>query len=469
MKRIKLTFCLIMAVVLLNACTKEYSLETGGLTAPTGTWQFNDSLALFAGNMDSAYIDFSSANNTKELQLIGTSLDGSQNFHMHLFADAFKTGTYKASLFQSSFEYTTTAKTLYQADQFVGEFTVTITSYGSNLVAGTFSGSVIDSANKIKQITLGKFTSTFSPNGNTGNVSAGVLGDSSGNCKPVTLAGTYTQGIALTAANTAQVQVTVASVGTYSIATNTINGVNFSKTGTFTSTGVQTISLTGSGTPLNAGLQNFSVTFGTSACSFGITFLAGVIPSGDYFPLTLNSNWTYDLQGGTAADAVHSAVISYAPTFGGNSYTTIAAYDVPPAQAFDSAYYRKPGGDYYQYALFSNSIPFDQAVAGEFIFLKDNVPSGTSWSSPDISGTVNGVPITATIQMTITAKSVPVTIGTFTFPDVIKVKYEYFIKGNPVVLQTAERWFAKNDGEVYNSISDGTRTSAYNISAFTIL
>ena len=55
--------------------------------------------------------------------------------------------------------------------------------------------------------------------------------------------------------------------------------------------------------------------------------------------------------------------------------------------------------------------------------------TGTTWISPNINGTIGGVPFTAFIKMTILAKAVPVTIGTFNFPDVIKVKYEYFITG----------------------------------------
>ena len=89
MKRIKVPFYLLLILLLLNACKKEYSVENNSLKVHTGTWQFNDSLTLFSGNMDSAYID--SSTRTKVLYLIGTSLNGSQNFHMELYADTFKT------------------------------------------------------------------------------------------------------------------------------------------------------------------------------------------------------------------------------------------------------------------------------------------------------------------------------------------------------------------------------------------
>jgi len=463
MKLTKITFYLFLAAVLLNACRKEYSLEGSGLNVPAGTWQFNDSLKLFSGNMDSAFIDYSSNTNTKELNLIGTSLDGSQTFQLHLFADTFKIGTYKASLFQSSFEYTTTAKTIYTADQLVGEFIVNITSLSSNLIAGTFSGTAIDSGNTIKQLTLGKFSSSISQNGSPGvAVSTGVLGDSLGNCTPVTLAGTYIQGVPLSASNTMQIQVTVATAGSYLISSNTVNGVSFSKTGTFTSTGVQTIILNGSGSPLKARTLDFVLTYGNSTCNFSITFL------GDYFPTSSGSNWDYSQVGGTAAGSIHTALINYSPVFGSNTFNTIAAYHVPPGQAYDSLYYYKPGGDYYQYVDYSKYIPFDSSVTGEFIFLKDNVASGTTWSSPNISGTVSGVPVTAFIKMTILAKAVPVTIGIYNFPDVIKVKYEYFITGSAIPVETDERWFAKNAGEIHDNFSNSTSTNTYDISTFII-
>ena len=144
MKLLKITSYFFVVVIFFSACRKEYSLEGGNLKVPSGTWEFSDSLKQFQGDMDTAYIEFPAGTTTKVLHLIGTSLDGSQSFQMNLYADTFKTGTYKASLFQSSFNYTTSAKTLYQADQLVGEFIVTVTSFSDNFISGTFSGTAID-------------------------------------------------------------------------------------------------------------------------------------------------------------------------------------------------------------------------------------------------------------------------------------------------------------------------------------
>ncbi|HEV8081730.1 MAG TPA: hypothetical protein VGP55_00930 [Chitinophagaceae bacterium] len=573
MKTIKIAFYVFLSVMFFNSCQKEYSVETGGVIVPSGNWEFKDASKQFQGNMDTAYID--SSGSTKELHLIGTSITGSQIFHLHLYAGNFTKGTYKASLFQSSFTYTSGSKQLYNANQLIGEFVVNITSYGNNLIAGTFSGFALDSSGAVIQLTQGKFTSALSSSGNSGGggISSGVLGDSSGTCKPVTLSGSYSPGNALNDTNTVQLEVTVAVPGSYTISSNTANGISFAKSGTFTSAGVQTVTLNGNGIPVSNGMQNFTVTYGnsqctftinfgssaiytlggsggnctpftlggiyqqgillnptnsvqlevtvsalgnytistgtvngvsfvnsgtftttglqiitlagggtpvnagpqdfvitggTSTCNFTIPFLPGVAPSGDYFPTTLNSHWTYGRIGGTSSDSVHYMVINYSPMFIGNTYSTITADLVPPTGVPDSSYYRKPGGDYFEYVNYSNYIPFDQPVDGEFIFIKDNVPVGTNWQSPNVSGSISGLPFSGYIEMTLLEKAVPVTIGTFNFPDVIKIKYEFFITGSPVAIETNVRWFARNVGEIHFDYDDGTNPFGYDIGRYQI-
>lgn len=458
MKLLKIVLPVLVTAFFFNACQKEYSVENGGLKLPVGNWEFVKDSAQYTGNMDTAYII--SAGAAKELHLNGTSSDGSQNFQMVLYADSFKVGTYKASLFQSTFDYTTTAKTIYEAGQLVGEFVVNITSINTSLIVGTFSGSAKDSTGKLANLTLGKFKATFASSVNIPS-STGVLGDSSGTCKPVILNGTYTQGITATAANTAQVQVVVAVAGPYSISTNTVNGISFSALGTFTNTGAQNVILNASGTPELSGDQVFILQYGNSQCAFTVNFLPGVAPSGDYFPLTLNTNWTYGLEG-TPGDSIFTKVVSYSPSIAGNTYQTLTQAVDATSTPDDSTYFRKPGGDYYQYLDFSKLFQFDQPVTGEFIFLKDNVALNTTWQTPNITGTVGGVAFSGYIKMTLIAKAVPVTLGNFNFPDVIKMKYELFMTGAPIVLQTQERWFAKNVGEIYTSVSDGTNTNTTN-------
>lgn len=97
---------------------------------------------------------------------------------------------------------------------------------------------------------------------------------STGNCSPMTVHGTYYEGKPLDATNTVDVQVNVTTIGTYNLATTTINGMTFSASGTFTNTGVQTVTLQGTGTPINLGTVVFAPFTGTSGCKMSITTVA---------------------------------------------------------------------------------------------------------------------------------------------------------------------------------------------------
>ncbi len=571
MKHLRIIFSIFAASFILNACQKEFSVENAFKGTTSGTWQFSNSTTKYSGNMDSVYQ--TTAGSTHELFLIGATADGRQNFSLHLFADSFKVGTYKASAFQSSFAYSSSTKNIYLASQLIGEFVVNITSITTNSIAGTFSGAALDSTNNIIELSSGSFTSSFA-SGSINPSSTGVLGDSSGNCKPVIIMGTYAQGIPVTSSNSIQVSVSVTVPGPFTISTNTVNGVSFSGSGTFTvtgpqnvllnasgtpsaagnndftlqygnsqcafslnvlgeavgslgstagactsfilngtyqqgiafnagntvqlqvnvttpgsyqistdsvngvrfsgsgiftTTGLKNVTLTGKGTPINMGLQNFSVTYGTTTCGFPVTFLPAVAASGDYFPLSLNSNWTYNLVGGTAADQITYQVINYSPVFGAETYQTIQQSQTQTSAITDSFYYRKPGGDYYEYIDFSKYFGFDHSVESEYIFLKDNAGVSSTWTSPTISGTIGGVAVSGYAQMTILAQAVAVTsIPGFNFPDVIEVGYQFFITGNPTPVLTAQRWFAKNTGEIYFSTDTGSVNSVYEVSTYQV-
>ncbi len=342
-----LLFLILVCSVLFFSCQKEYSVEEGLLSS--GTWQFNDASKLYTGDIDSAYIE--TTGSTKSLTLTGKSTDGQQDFLLHLYAtDTFTVGTYKASLFQSDFQYFWQAKSIYQADQFIGEFIVTVTAIGNNTITGIFSGISEDSTGALIPITLGKFTSTINLSGNGtgggtgGGTSVGTLGATAGTCAPVTNNGTYTQGILLNTTNTVTVQVNVTTPGTYIISTNTVNGVSFSKSGTFTSTGINSIILVGAGTPLMSGLQTFTVSFGGNTCSFPITFAAGTVPPvvvGDYFPTTAGSFWAY---GNVARkDSFLVTATGRSKVIGGVSYTVFSTDTLPASGSPFESYYRKSG------------------------------------------------------------------------------------------------------------------------------
>lgn len=458
MKMIKTVLFTLCTIAFFVSCKKEFSYEGGTVDVTNGTWQFQNGSTLYIGDIDSAFIQ--NVNGTKILILTGRSLVGQQNFKLTLnTADSFTTSTYLSSLSQSEFDYSTSTKTIFTGDFLGGEFTVNITSLSNNNITGTFSGVAIDSTNSQTQINLGTFSSSIdlSNNGNTsggGNTqSTGTLGANPDTCTPSLVSGIYTTGVSLTALNTVQVEVNVTTPGTFVIATNSVNGINFFKAGSFTTAGVQNVILTGSGTPQIAGLQNFIVTYGNSNCTFQVNFLQGTAPIGDYQPTTLNSNWTY---GSDASDSLMAQVISYAPSIGSNVYTTFVLDNVPPSGSYDTTYFRKAGNDYFNYLDASDIFQFDDPVFGEYVLLNDAVPAGTLIKSPDFNGTISGVPVTGYIQATITEKAVPVTVGTLNFDDVIKVTYEYYytlLPGTPIF--TEERWFARGVGLIYDEF-DGT-------------
>ncbi len=92
-----------------------------------------------------------------------------------------------------------------------------------------------------------------------------------------TLSGNYTAGVPTTSANTVKINVFVTEKGNFTIATSTIDGVTFSYSGTYTTTGAQTVTLVASGTPTNKGLFTFTPKIvgphplGGEGCSFDLT------------------------------------------------------------------------------------------------------------------------------------------------------------------------------------------------------
>jgi hypothetical protein len=110
---------------------------------------------------------------------------------------------------------------------------------------------------------------------NDGTLSAGSLqSDSTGDCLPKTVAGSYVEGTALNGDSSyIEVQVNVTQAGSYTINTETVNGIYFSVSGAFTTTGINTVKMKGNGTPLAAGIYNFIVAYDSTECTIAVTTL----------------------------------------------------------------------------------------------------------------------------------------------------------------------------------------------------
>jgi len=83
--------------------------------------------------------------------------------------------------------------------------------------------------------------------------------------------GTYITGTALTPANTIIVQAKVTATGFYTIKTATVNGIYFSGNGIFSSTGLQPVLLTGTGTPIQAEITTIKVPNSAGDCTIPVT------------------------------------------------------------------------------------------------------------------------------------------------------------------------------------------------------
>jgi hypothetical protein len=110
-------------------------------------------------------------------------------------------------------------------------------------------------------------------NGN--NPSEGSLqDDGTGNCLPEKVNGAFIAGIALVPdSNSIQVTVNVTKTGSYTIYSDTLNGYYFKASGVFTTLGLTQVTLRGVGNPLSGGVNNFLVTYDSTACSIPVSVL----------------------------------------------------------------------------------------------------------------------------------------------------------------------------------------------------
>jgi hypothetical protein len=110
---------------------------------------------------------------------------------------------------------------------------------------------------------------------NGGTPSEGTLqSDLTGECLPKTVEGIYEAGTPLVGTtNYIDVEVNVITPGSYTIYSDTLNGIFFRATGVFTAAGTTTVRLKGSGTPIDAGVDTYVISYGASICTVAVTTL----------------------------------------------------------------------------------------------------------------------------------------------------------------------------------------------------
>lgn len=282
-----------------------------------------------------------------------------------------------------------------------------------------------------------------------GGTSEGTLGGDSGSCTNTQLAGLLGVGIPLTDTNQLTVELNFTQIGTYSISTDTVNGIYFSKTGTATTTGPSTIVLTGSGTPQAAGPFTFTVRFKGSFCTSSLTVYETAISNGsDYFPTTTNSYWHYissDPAAGSG-DTVLVTSTGVSGTINGNPYTLFTS---DTDAGTDSSFYAKGNGEYHEFGDIDVAGAANNIVAQDYIFLKDNIAVGTEWETAEGDAIVNGDTVKMKLKFTIAAKGENVLLDNMIYRDVIKVLITEQVNLSTTGWTTVisyESWYAKGIG-----------------------
>ena len=264
-----------------------------------------------------------------------------------------------------------------------------------------------------------------------GGAAVGVLAGAPGTCSPITVNGFYVESAATGSSNTVGVTVNVTTAGTYTISTNTVNGLSFSSSGNLTVGNNQVINLAASGTPTTAGNQTYTVTFGSSSC----TFTVQVLPN-DYFPRSVGSNWSYEFND-AANDSLYRVVNPSTLSALGNTYQIFLGNDGTGLDS--SGYYRRNGGDYFEWFDAGGYLGYDAPVWGQYIMVKDNVAANTIWKSSGFAGTAQGTPLNVRFSYKILQKDVPVTIassvGSTTYNNVIVVEEKLEVEITPGVWQ----------------------------------
>lgn len=147
----------------------------------------------------------------------------------------------------------------------------TFTQKGFNPVKLIAAGTPVTAETDNFTVYLNSSACSFSVNvlnANADSTAVFELADSLGTCSNATINGAYTAGQVLTDSNTVVLQVNVIVPGVYNFTTELTNGMIFSSSGTFTTTGIQNVTLQGSGTPTLTTNTEVAVAVDTTNCSF---------------------------------------------------------------------------------------------------------------------------------------------------------------------------------------------------------
>ena len=296
-----LSFVLLLVLVVLFSCKKEESLENSKIVTSSGSLQADVTNECLPKTVQGAYV-------------AGTSLGGTNFMEVDIDVDVvgsyfITTDTLNGYYFSGSGNFSNT-----------GVNTIKLAGKGKPLAAGNDFFTVnFDSTSCNVSVTV-------LPAG-AGGPAVFALQTSGTNCMDASVNGDYTKAVALTSANKVNIKVNVTTIGTYSISTTAKNGMTFSASGAFSTTGVQTVALTGAGTPVTEGATSIPLTVGAVTCNFTVDVKATATnppPTGTYF-------WKFTSGGKITQGTIDGDGELEVITSGGFSFTTIAFFGISAA------------------------------------------------------------------------------------------------------------------------------------------
>lgn len=98
------------------------------------------------------------------------------------------------------------------------------------------------------------------------SISTGTLKTVSGDCMPSGSGGTFRKGVEVDSSNYIFVEISVFSLGSYLVVSDTVNRVSFKGEGFFETTGNHTVRLNASGAPFTNGTVPYSIKYGSQKC-----------------------------------------------------------------------------------------------------------------------------------------------------------------------------------------------------------
>ncbi len=313
---------------------------------------------------------------------------------------------------------------------------VRLAATGTPAVAGENSFTVV------YDTTQCDFSVTVLPAGSNSGPAAFTLQGTGDSCMDADVQGAYTAGKALDGANKVTIKVNVTTVGTYTVNTDTVNGFSFSGTGTLASAGSdQIITLIATGTPAAGVPTPFTVTAGSTTCAFLVNVFAGdtSVITGDLFPLSANSYWTYDV---TVPNAFSDTSYRENAGTGTVNGVTYSAFIQSLTGNSDTSLYRKSGDNYYTVGPVDAfvQIQLDTLQYAETVFLKEGLRVGETWSTDEFTGTEEGKPVTIKYIYTCTEANTTATVNEKLYSNVyvINQQVDATVDGAPYVPEGGE-------------------------------